>query len=76
MIIKEIILSNEETKFELKCEKSGKLFERIKKKDNKINNTEKTLCDEEIIKFKKWMNEKDYLKTDCWCKHLQEFKKT
>jgi len=73
MIIKEIILNGGRKRFDLKCESSGKLFSRIKNSGEKISNTEKKLCDEEIIKFKNFIKEKGYIISDCWCKHLQEY---
>lgn len=79
MLTQIILLGDKTTKFKLTCEKSGKKFERIKKiksgeKRAAISNTEIVFCDEEIAKFKEWMRDKGYLKTDCWCKHIEEFK--
>ena len=37
------------------------------------SNIEISFCDKCTEKFKEWMKEKDYLKTDCWCKHIAEF---
>jgi len=71
MILKETLLDDGKISYDLKCEKSNKLFAIVKKE--KIGNVEKTLCDEEVVKFKKWIEEKGYAKTDCWCKHLGEY---
>lgn len=37
------------------------------------SNSETFFCDKCTEKFKTWMKEKDYLKTDCWCKHREEY---
>ena len=36
--------------------------------------TENNFSKDEIPLFKKWLKDKGYLKTDCWCKHIEEFK--
>jgi len=79
MLTQTISLDNKKVKFKLICEKSGKKFDRIKKikpgkEKAEISNTEIAFCDEEIDKFKEGMRNKGYLKTDCWCKHIEEFK--
>lgn len=78
MITETIALDSKTTKFKLTCEKSGKAFERIKKieldEEARLSNTETAFCDEEIAKFKNWMRDKGYLKTDCWCKHIEGWK--
>lgn len=75
MIIEKINTGGRTVLFKLLCEKSGKSFERSKVKEltgiYSLGNAEKRLCDEEIVKFKKWMGDKT--KADCWCKHLDEF---
>ena len=58
--------------------KTGKTFSRIAEKEflefaPMISNTEIAFSDKTIESFKKWMAEKGYLKTDCWCKHIEEF---
>jgi len=59
-------------KFKCKCDKTGIEFERIKDKDEKPSNTEAALCDEEIVKFKKFLKDKGF-GGDCWCKHIKEY---
>ena len=61
--------------FHLQCEKTGKRFKRVEREEFQfqLSNTEVALCDEAIEQFKAWMKNKGYLKTDCWCKHIQEF---
>jgi len=67
-----------ETKaYKCKCDKIGKKFERIKKKDlagmdERPSNTEAALCDEEIVKFKKFLKDSGY-GGDCWCKFIKEY---
>jgi len=79
MLTQTISLDSNTTKFMITCEKSGKKFERLKKirpgeKEAEISNTETALCDEEIAKFREWMRKESYLKTGCWCEHLEEYK--
>lgn len=64
-------------KFKCRCNKSGKLFERIKKKgpdgfEPKLSNTEAAFCDAEIAKFIIWLRNKGH-GGDCWCKHIKEY---
>ena len=42
--------------------------------DRMGSNTERELCPECVKKFKTWMAKKGYLKTDCWCGHIDEFR--
>jgi len=37
------------------------------------SNTEKVFCPDCITKFIKWMSDKHYLATDCWCSHIKEY---
>lgn len=39
------------------------------------SNTEVVFCDKCTEEFIEWMREKGYLKTDCWCSHIEEYKK-
>jgi len=65
-------------KYKCKCDKTGVLYERIKKKDlatgeiDKPSNTESALCDEEIVKFKKFLKDNGH-GGDCWCKFIKEY---
>ena len=59
-------------KYKCKCDKSGVKFERIKNKDEKPSNTEAALCDEEIVKFKKFIKDKGH-GGECWCKFIKEY---
>jgi len=64
--------------FNLVCEKSGRQFMRIARKENAetepmLSNTESAFSDEVILSFKEWMRDEGYLKTDCWCGHIKEF---
>ena len=45
-----------------------------RKKTGKTNLCVWDLSSGEIDKFKEGMRNKGYLKTDCWCKHIEEFK--
>lgn len=70
-------IAGNKKKFKCVCDKTGKKFERIKKKDlngyePRLSNTEAAFCDEEKEKFKKWLKEKGY-GGDCWCKHIKEY---
>lgn len=40
-----------------------------------VSNTEKVFCSSCTTNFIKWMKEKGYLRTDCWCSHIEEWKK-
>lgn len=40
-----------------------------------ISSTEKALCSVCAVEFIEWMGTKGYLKTDCWCGHIQEWMK-
>jgi len=64
-------------KYKCKCDKTGIKFERIKKKDfagmdEKPSNTESAFCDEEIVKFKKFLKANGH-GGDCWCKFIKEY---
>lgn len=64
-------------KFKCVCDKTGKKFERIKKKDSdghkpRLSNTEAAFCDEEMSKFIKWLKKNGY-GGDCWCGHISEY---
>jgi hypothetical protein len=62
--------------YQLKDDKNGGTFARVVKKDcYGLSNVEIAFSDKTIDEFKKWMVEKKYSKTDCWCKHIQEFTK-
>lgn len=59
-------------------EKTGEKFSRVAEKKSlevepMVSNTEAAFSDKTIESFKKWMDEKGYLKTGCWCKHIEEF---
>jgi len=38
-----------------------------------FSTTEKSFCDKCDKKFIKWLKEKDYSKSDCWCQHIEEY---
>ena len=59
-------------KYKCKCDKTGVKFERVKAKDEKPSNTEAALCDEEIVKFKKFLLANGH-GGDCWCKRIAEY---
>ena len=64
-------------KYKCKCDKTGVLYERVKKPDHdgrsmRPSNTEAALCDEEIVKFKKFLKDKGY-GGDCWCGHIAKY---
>lgn len=58
--------------------KTGEDFSRVVSKDSlelyhTISNTEAAFSDKTIVAFREWMKKKGYNKSDCWCKHIQEF---
>ena len=64
--------------FECVDDKSGEVFSRVALKESlevapMISNTEAAFSDKTVEEFKKWLDKKGYSKTDCWCKHIQEF---
>jgi hypothetical protein len=75
------VTANEITKaktFECKDDKTGEVFSRVALKESlevepMISNSEAAFSDKTIEKFKKWLNDKGYLKTDCWCHRIKEF---
>lgn len=78
MIIKTKVDSKTGDKtFDLQCEKTGAFFTRVAKKEDEfeptLSNTETAFSDETVAKFKKWMTDKGYIKSDCWCKYIKEF---
>lgn len=71
---------NKAKTFECIDDKSGETFSRVALKESlevapMISNSEAAFSDKTIEEFKKWMIEKKYLKTDCWCKHIKDFTK-
>ena len=64
-----------------KCGKENKLRHRNKHGEaaapgieKKESRQEDALCDACMKKFKTWMEKNGYDKSDCWCRHIDEFK--
>ena len=81
-MIKNITEIDKRKYFTCECEKCTKSYEKVEREKrleepsniNYISNTEQTFCDDCVKKFKEWMKDKGYLKTDCWCNHIEEYK--
>lgn len=72
-MILETTMIGKKKNIRIKCEKSNKIFNRVLDIGEDLGNIEKSLCDDEINKLKEWLKNKDVLKANCWCKHINDF---